>query len=368
MSDKQRTGDKVPGSGYPSGKSSGKWPTGKAIVGAQEELGSFVYKFNTRDQADMYLRTTQKIAQFVGVQYGREMKMLVKRGFEPAFTEPSEEDPITGQKWKGTAMERYKSELAEYQRSMRVYKKNKGMVFSIILGQCTEVVKSKLDLDAEFDELENTDDVVGFLKKLRTMTFSSEGIQHPYWSLQEVMRRLTGINQGPDEAVTNYHQRFLATTAVVEAQWGSYMPPTLAGITDDDKAASREQMLAMTFLAGADKRRFGSMLEELNNAYLAKNDKYPKSVESTLTLLSHYQDRRSDGKRGEGGSMALETSFAQRQVTKLGKIRCFNCNEYGHMKRDCPRLQASNAQTDEVGSVAGSQKSQQGKGSPWSGS
>jgi hypothetical protein len=36
----------------------------------------------------MYLRTTEAIADFVGVEYGRDMRMLVKHGTEKTFTEP----------------------------------------------------------------------------------------------------------------------------------------------------------------------------------------------------------------------------------------------------------------------------------------
>jgi hypothetical protein len=52
-------------------------------------LGELVYKFNTKDQADMYLCTTEAIADFVGVEYGRDMRMLlVKHGTEKTFNEP----------------------------------------------------------------------------------------------------------------------------------------------------------------------------------------------------------------------------------------------------------------------------------------
>jgi hypothetical protein len=45
----------------------------------------------------------------------------------------------------------------------------------------------------------------------------------------------------------------------------------------------------MIFLAGADKEaRFGMLIEDLDNSYLAGNDQYPVPLDGTLTLLSHY--------------------------------------------------------------------------------
>jgi hypothetical protein len=63
--------------------------TGKQVLGKEEELGKVVYKFNTKDRDDMYLRTIMgAIANFVGVEYSRDMRMLVKDGTEKTFTEP----------------------------------------------------------------------------------------------------------------------------------------------------------------------------------------------------------------------------------------------------------------------------------------
>jgi hypothetical protein len=68
--------------------SRGRKTTREQVIGKEEKLGELVYKFNTKDQADMYLCTREAIADFVGVEYGRDMMMLVKHGTEKTFTEP----------------------------------------------------------------------------------------------------------------------------------------------------------------------------------------------------------------------------------------------------------------------------------------
>jgi hypothetical protein len=82
--------------------------TGEQVFGKEEKLGELVYKFNTEDQADMYLRTTEAIANFVDVEYGRDMRMLVKHGTEKTFAKPRisrSKDATPG------LMEKYKTEL-----------------------------------------------------------------------------------------------------------------------------------------------------------------------------------------------------------------------------------------------------------------
>jgi hypothetical protein len=44
------------------GFSRGRKTTGEQVLGKEEKLGELVYKFNTKEQADMYLHTTAAIA------------------------------------------------------------------------------------------------------------------------------------------------------------------------------------------------------------------------------------------------------------------------------------------------------------------
>jgi hypothetical protein len=151
-----------------------------------------VYKTNAKDQVDMYLHITEAIADYVGVQYGQDMRMLVKRSIEVTFTEIS--------------MEKYKAKLNLYHRDKKLYKENKSKVFIIVLGQCTQVVKSKLENDEGFEKLEIEDNVVGLLGVLKQMVFSTAGVPEPFWTTQVLLRRTTAINQGPSESVANYYR------------------------------------------------------------------------------------------------------------------------------------------------------------------
>jgi hypothetical protein len=172
--------------------SRGRKTTGEQVLGKEEKLGERLYKFNTKDQADMYLLTTEAIADFVGVKYGRDMRMLVKHGTEKTFTEPRiprSEDTTPG------LMEKYKTKLRIFHREKKEFQDNKAKVFVIILGQCTHNVKSKLENELGYaTTLEMNDNVVGLLRQLNQMVSASGGVQHPFWTLHIVMRRLLAIN------------------------------------------------------------------------------------------------------------------------------------------------------------------------------
>jgi hypothetical protein len=111
------------------GFSRGRKTTGEQVLGKEEKLGGLVYKFNIKDQADMYLRTTEAIINFVGVEYGGDMRMMVKHGTEKTFTEPRiprSEDTTP------KLMEKYKTELRIFHREKKDYQDDKAKAFVII--------------------------------------------------------------------------------------------------------------------------------------------------------------------------------------------------------------------------------------------
>lgn len=331
-----------------AGKTTGnRFSGGKQVLGKTEGLWEFVYKSDTKDQADMYLRTTEAIADFVGVEYSKDMRMLVKKGTVKSFNEPS---PPKDAATSPGLLEKYKAELSIYHKTKKEYEDHKSKVFVIILGQCSHSVKNRLVNEKGYDTLEDNDDIVGLLKMLKSMAFSTTGVQHPYWTLQLVLKRLAAINQGPNESMTGYHRRFLAITEVIETQWGPFIPTKLEATDGATKA--RDSMLAMIFLAGADKERYGNLKMELNNSYLAAKDNYPTSLDATLQLLSHYQDHKIGDHFGSDNNSEGAT-FAQKEKRRLSKVRCYECNELGHYKRDCPLLknhqllQKSDSESDD---------------------
>ena len=55
------------------------------------------------------------------------------------------------------------------------------------------------------------------------------------------------------------------------------------------KAAVKDEHLACAFLLGSDKKRFGELIEDLENDFVQKNDKFPKTLVDAHNLLVHWK-------------------------------------------------------------------------------
>ena len=346
MGETNATVGKAARSGGTTGGAVGVNAKGKLVLGEIEELGDKVFKFGTKDQAACYIETKEAIAHWVGMQYSKDMRMLVKNGTEKTFTEPTLPTLKKGEQYAPGVLERYKQEWATHDKDKKKYQDDKDKTFLAIWGQGTQAVKMKLESDPDLEELEENSDVKGLLKKLMEMAFSSGGVQHLYWTAQQAVRRLVSVNQGPNETVANYKKRILTHVQDVEAQFGLWYPNKLAtSTTDKDIEAARQQFLAMQMIAGADPRRYGGLKDDLNNQYLSKKkDAYPPDLDSATDLLTHYQDSQTGSRKmiDSDGNLLAVASFAQVKSKRHDKLRCFLCNELGHVKRNCPRLQQQN--------------------------
>jgi hypothetical protein len=73
---------------YKRGAYRGNRNNTNSLQGNIAELGNNVYQYGTRDQGDRFTRTTEAIADYVGKEYCKEMRLLVKNQKENEPKEP----------------------------------------------------------------------------------------------------------------------------------------------------------------------------------------------------------------------------------------------------------------------------------------
>jgi ribosomal protein S27AE len=71
---------------------------------------------------------------------------------------------------------------------------------------------------------------------------------------------------------------------------------------------------------------------ELNNAYVAGQNNYPKTVESAVTMLSHYMNDKGVHVIDEDKEQATPASF----MPKHKNMTCYKCGKNGYYANKCP--------------------------------
>jgi hypothetical protein len=153
--------------------------------------------------------------------FGKEIFKAIKERKEPEFVEP-EEPPA-----KATQGQLRKYEILFFKRYLdneEKYKREKTRVFRVIMHQCTPTMRNKLESLPEFYGLEETNDFVGLLKKIKELMYSTDNTQYEYWKLQASFVKLATLRQELKEPINSYAKRFIAQVEATESLWGALIP------------------------------------------------------------------------------------------------------------------------------------------------
>lgn len=218
--------------------------------------------------------------------------------------------------------------------------------------------------------MEENDDVIGLLNKIKDLTFTTESVQYKYWTLSQCLKKCWECKQSKQEDLATYYKRWKTIMEVVESKWGVYTPTNISSSEDADEEKKKFQ--ACVFLNGVNWQVYGKVIDELNNSFIAGQDNYPESVEETVNMLSHRtniektieNNMKKKNRIPSDSDGTIETSFAQsgKKNKQTGRIICYKCGGAGHYANDCPT--DSDYESDAESSVESSSALQTRRATP----
>jgi hypothetical protein len=178
------------------GKKNGKH---RSVENTIQELAGHLFTFGNQGQQSNYLKTKRAVADYFGMtsEFGKEIFNAIKGGKEPEFQEP-EEPPS---KASLAQLRKYEILFKRYLDNEEKYKREKTKVFRVIMWQCTPTLRNKLESLAEFNVLEEKDDFVGLLKRIKDLVYSTDNTQYEYWRLQASFVKLASQSEARAEGV-----------------------------------------------------------------------------------------------------------------------------------------------------------------------
>jgi hypothetical protein len=182
--------------------------------------------------------------------------------------------------------------ITEYVKRESVLTENVKTVYSLIWGQCADIMRQKIESQIDYETTKEASDAIRLLNTIKSIMFNFQGqIYRPQALRDAKRRRFYLLTQERTMTCQAYLEKFQNSVEVIEHCGGDLgtetglieamlatasVPITRAtGSPDVLKAAkkyAKEQYLACTFILGADCKRYGRLLENLENDFMQKTN------------------------------------------------------------------------------------------------
>lgn len=174
---------------------------------------------------------------------------------------------------------------------------NLNSLYSVIWGQCSDSMKTKLKALDEYVIESKRDNCVWLLSQIKNTMHQFDIKQHVWSSLFFARTAYLQCKQGPEQSDYDYLEVFRANVEVLE-YYKANISESIDLLEGDDYAnmstaekikAARERTLATAFLNNADPVRYGTLLADLNNQYSRGNDQFPRDLTTAYSLLVNFR-------------------------------------------------------------------------------
>jgi hypothetical protein len=156
----------------------------------------------------------KELAECVGRNFAYRTNIRLSLGREDRFVLPKPEqlrkeaDDIDKRVWE--------KEIDEYVKLKGKHTENCRKLFSLVLVQCTEYLKSKLEALSDYAGMKENFDVFNLIKSMKVITYIFEGNTYHLQALHDSKLQFYALRQGKDVTNVKFLEMFQTHVAVVE--------------------------------------------------------------------------------------------------------------------------------------------------------
>jgi hypothetical protein len=344
-------------------------PSQARFKGNCAELAGFVFDCSDYRQADKYVTNMKRIAEYVGAEYkqGGDIRSTIENELLlpiPLPTEPVLVAPATALTTAQTLI--FKGQIDQYIKRNAMLQENMQKAYSLILGQCTELLRAKMKQSADWATISVAFDVLGLILRIKAIVFKFDDQKFLPVSLHQAKQNFYSLRQG---TISNaeYLEKFnnlvdiassydgeILDGAVLEYTRDKLHPGTVPADQNDAEMAivretAKELVLATAFVLQCDRRRYGKLLEELENDFTKGHNNYPPDMVKAYQLLNEYKQWRpnSNVPQSEGVAFAQKGDKSEGSPEWAAGKTCYECGKKGHIKPHCPLLKKKKGENNE---------------------
>lgn len=337
--------------------------------GREPSLKGFIYDITGERNPDQYIKTTKEIINFVGRTYSKYKTEFITAVTNLELDDP--EPPPNPDPNNQILFEIWKLDIKEYREKAKEYSNFRSGLYNTVFGQCTEALQDKLKSHQDFHAADQ--DGIELLSLIKELTYTFEERSKLSDALCDVKENFYTFRQGRTMSLQRYHELFLSQVEVLEQVGVTVEDESLvesiavnnmrAVPNADDRAAAREQALAIRFIRGTNDR-YKSYLVHLRNSFLDGNDVYPTTLHQAYNILQRREldvittEQHSDGLAfANVGSENNKNDNNAGNDNKKDHIICYDCGEKGHYANKCPkRIQESNEENNNKNNTNNNQQ------------
>jgi hypothetical protein len=218
-----------------------------------------------------------------------------------------------------------------YQEDEQRLIKNRGKVYTLTLGQCTQTLKDKLKEDNDWEDIAANYDPIRLLNLIEKYILKQTESHYPYLAVQEEMQIMLNLSQGEDMAIGAYYKKFNTRVAIADCVGCAFVTESLldnkteitfpgtAGfnaLQAKKKAkvenAARDNYLAVLYLMRSGKRHLQLQNDIKNDHAKGVENSFPTTVASAIKIMNDFKPVIAD----TTNQASLGTTFAQGGNTK----------------------------------------------------
>jgi hypothetical protein len=181
--------------------------------GRCDDIKGFVFDCADGKQADRYNTTIQEITAYTGrtYEYGGDIRWSIKNEKKYVPTKPDD----VGTTARATDKRIWEKNIDAYVRRKAKLTANCEKLYSLILGQCTEHMVSKLESLDGFKEIERALDVIKLMKAIKGVSYQFEGQKYEDEALHQAMKRFYLFNQNREMTSNKFLETFQTLISVI---------------------------------------------------------------------------------------------------------------------------------------------------------
>ena len=252
----------------------------------------------------------------------------------PVANPPDGATPIEVERWKMA----YKKQLEQTE----VYQNFLAGLFNLLLGQCTEIMKDKLQARAEYDEINRAQNGVELLALIKQITFTyDDNRRYEVEARDDFKAKFFALKRERHQSIADFYRLFKGhVNACCEVGVTLYDDLTLQEVAaanyrdvpnEQDRAAAQEKATAMRFIRACGNSGYEA---HLKNKYLDGENAFPVTLADARAIMEQRTEQNSGNVIHDSNTgIAFVTGGRDAQGNRV----CFRCGSRDHMVAECPK-------------------------------